>query len=155
MNENTVVKTMPELQLAYINHQGNINLIGNTYGKLMQWAFPKGLMQQENLRMVTIYHDSPKTTAPDKVRISACMTLETSVNPSEEVQLRTLPATKCVVARFEIITEEFEKAWENSFIWMNEHGYKKGPQDPFGIYYNNPEEHPEKKCIVDICIPVE
>ena len=155
MNANTEVKIIPELQLAYISHQGNINLIGNTYNKLMQWAFPKGLMQQENLRMVTIYHDSPKITNPNKVRVSACMALNEKVKTAGEVNLRTLQETKCVVARFEIAINEFEKAWESSFVWMSEHGYKKAAQDPFGIYYNDPDEHPEKKCIVDICIPVE
>lgn len=155
MNANTEVKIVSELQLAYINHQGNINLISQTYGRLMQWAFPRGLMEQENLRMVTIYHDSPKITAPDKVRMSACMTLNKKVETTGEVNLRTQAALKCVVSRFEITVNEFEKAWESSFVWMSEHGYKKAIQDPFGIYYNNPEEHPEKKCIVDICIPVD
>ncbi len=155
MKANTEVKTIPELQLAYISHQGNIDLISETYGKLMQWAFPKGLMQQEDLRMVTIYHDSPKITSPDKVRMSACMTLNREVKTEGEVNLRTQAAAKCVVSRFEIAINEFEKAWESSFVWVSEHGYKKADQDPFGIYYNNPEEHPEGKCIVDICIPVE
>jgi len=155
MNAKTEVKIVPETQLAYISHQGNIDLIGSVYGRLMQWAYPKGLMQQENLRMITIYHDSPKITEPDKLRMSACMTLSQAVKTEGEVNLRTLPATKCVVSRLEILPKDFQEAWESSFVWMSEHGYKKAEQDPFGIYYNNPEEHPEGKCIVDICIPVE
>jgi AraC family transcriptional regulator len=38
---------------------------------------------------------------------------------------------------------------------MNENGYKKADQNPFEIIYNNYNEHPEKKCIVDLCIPIE
>ncbi len=155
MNANTEVKIVPELQLAYISHQGEMDLIGDVYKRLMQWAFPKGLMEQENLRMVTIYHDSPKITDPSKIRMSACMTLNTVVKTEGEVNLRTQPEIKCIVSRFEIRLPEFQKAWENSFVWMSEHGYKKANQDPFGIYYNNPEEHPEGKCVVDICIPIE
>lgn len=155
MNANTEVKMMPELQLAYITHQGDINAIGNTYGRLIKWAFPKGLMQQENLRMLTIYHDSIKITDPNKVRMSACIVLNTVIKTEGEVNLKTQPKTKCIVSRFEIALFEFQKAWESSFVWMSEHGCKKADQDPFGIYYNNPEEHPEKKCIVDICIPIE
>ncbi|WBX72128.1 AraC family transcriptional regulator [Tenacibaculum retecalamus] len=155
MNATTEVKIVPELQLAYISHQGKMDLIGDVYKRLMQWAFPKGLMQQKDLRMVTIYHDSPKITDEDKIRMSACMTLNRLVKTDGEVNLRTLPKTKCIVSHLEINISEFQKAWENNFVWMSEHGFKKADQDPFGIYYNNPEEHPEGKCIVDICIPIQ
>ncbi|MBA6156499.1 AraC family transcriptional regulator [Tenacibaculum sp. S7007] len=155
MNAITEVKIIPEVQLAYISHQGKMDLIGNVYNRLMQWAFPKGLMQQENLRMITIYHDSPKITDPNNLRMSACMTLNREVKTEGEVNLRTLPDTKCVVSRLGIAPMEFQEAWEANFVWMSEKGFKRADQDPFGIYYNNPQEHPEGKCIVDLCIPIE
>ncbi|WP_299123932.1 AraC family transcriptional regulator [uncultured Tenacibaculum sp.] len=155
MNAKTEVKVVPEMQLAYLSHKGGMDLIGSVYNRLIQWAAPKGLMGQPNLRMVTIYHDSPKITSPDQVRQSACMVLDRKVTSGGEVNLKTLPATKCVVSRVEVVGEQFQKAWESSFVWMSEHGYRKGDQDPFEIYYNNAEEHPQKKWIVDLCIPVE
>ena len=155
MNATTEVKIVPKLELAYISHQGKMDLIGGVYNRLIRWAFPKGLMQQKDLRMITIYHDSPKITDEDKIRMSACMTLNKLVKTEGEVNLRTLPKTKCIVSRLEIHPSEFQKAWENNFVWMSEHGFKKADHDPFGIYYNNPEEHPEGKCIVDICIPIQ
>ncbi|OSY87908.1 AraC family transcriptional regulator [Tenacibaculum holothuriorum] len=155
MNAKTEVKNIPELKLAYIAHQGKMDAIGGVYNRLMQWAYPKGLMQQEDLRMVTIYHDSPKITDPDKIRMSACMTLSTDVKADGEVGVKTQLETKCVVARLEIHPKDFQQAWESNFVWMSEHGFKRADKDPFGIYYNNPNEHPEGKCIVDLCIPVE
>ncbi len=155
MNAKTEVKVISETKLAYISHQGNIDLIGNVYNKLMQWAYPIGLMKQKDLRMITIYHDSPKITDPNHLRMSACITLNKNIKTDGEVNLRILPETKCIVSRFEILLDEFQKAWESSFVWMSENGYKKSDKDPFGIYYNNPQDHPEGKCIVDICIPLE
>jgi AraC family transcriptional regulator len=38
---------------------------------------------------------------------------------------------------------------------MNENGYEKADREPFEIYYNNFKEHPERKAIVDFCIPIE
>lgn len=155
MNAKIVVKKIPELKLAYISYQGNINLIGSVYSKLMQWAFPKGLMQQKELRMVTIYHDSVKNTAADKIRMSACMTLNTPIETSGEIKFKIQPEIKCMVSSLEINLSEFKQAWEGSYAWMNEQGFKKTNQDSFAIYYNDPEEHPEGKCIVDICIPIQ
>ncbi|MGB1043131.1 MAG: AraC family transcriptional regulator [Tenacibaculum sp.] len=155
MNADVQVKILPPMQLAYISHQGKMDAVGNTYNRLMQWAFPKGLMQQDDLKMITIYHDSPKITDPNQVRMSACMTLSREVKTDGEVNLKTLPETKCIVSRLEITPNQFQQAWESSFVWMSEHGYNKAAQDPFEIYHNNPQEHPEGKCLVDICIPIE
>ena len=151
----TEVKIVPEMELAYISHQGRMDSIGNVYNQLVRWAAPKGLMNQPNLRMLTIYHDSPKITDPNKIRMSACMVLNQKVSTEGEVNLKTLSATKCIVSHFEVTPNQFQQAWESSFVWMSENGYKKADIDPFEIYYNNAQEHPQGKWIVDLCIPVE
>ena len=155
MKAKTGVKKMPTLKVAYLTHQGKMDAVENAYHKLMKWAYPKGLMQQENLRMLTVYHDSPKITDEDKIRMSVCLTLNSEVKTEGEVSVKEIPELKCIVSRLEITPSEFQQAWESSFVWMSEHGFKKADQDPYEIFYNNPNEHPEGKCIVDICIPVD
>ncbi|GFD75999.1 AraC family transcriptional regulator [Tenacibaculum sp. KUL113] len=155
MKAKTEVKKMPTLKVAYLTHQGKMDAVENAYHKLMKWAYPKGLMQQENLRMLTVYHDSPKITDEDKIRMSVCLTLNSEVKTEGEVSVKEIPELKCIVSRLEITPSEFQQAWESSFVWMSEHGFKKADQDPYEIFYNNPNEHPEGKCIVDICIPVD
>jgi AraC family transcriptional regulator len=39
--------------------------------------------------------------------------------------------------------------------WFPESGYQPGDGVCFESYLNNPEEHPEGKHIVEICIPVK
>lgn len=155
MNAKTAVKIVEELQLAYISHQGKMEMVGNAYDRLVRWATPKGLMAQDNLRMVTIYHDSPKISDPNNLRMSACMVLNSKTSVDGEVGIRTIAPVKCVVSRFEITPYEFQQAWESSFVWMVENGYQKADKDPFEIYYNNYLDHPERKFIVDLCIPVQ
>ncbi|MEQ3499596.1 AraC family transcriptional regulator [Tenacibaculum sp. SSH1-16] len=155
MKAKTEVKKMPTLKVAYLTHQGKMDAVENAYHKLMEWAYPKGLMQQENLRMLTVYHDSPKITDEDKIRMSVCLTLNSEIKTEGEVSVKEIPELKCIVSRLEITPSEFQQAWESSFVWMSEHGFKKADQDPYEIFYNNPNEHPEGKCIVDICIPVD
>ena len=155
MNAKTEVKILDQLDVAYISHVGKMDLIGNAFDQLIRWAAPKGLMGQENLRMVTIYHDSPKITDPNHLRMSACIVLNAKTSVEGEVSLRSIESGKCIVSRFEIAPHEFQQAWESSFVWMTENGYRKADKDPFEIYYNNYLEHPEKKFIVDLCIPVQ
>lgn len=155
MNAITEVKNVGDFELAYVSHVGKMDDLGNAFDSLIRWAAPKGLMGQENLRMVTIYHDSPKITDPNHLRMSASMILNQPTKVDGEIGLRTLEATKCIVSRFKIAPFEFQQAWESNFVWMTEHGYKKADKDPFEIYYNNYLDHPEKKFIVDLCIPVQ
>ena len=153
MNAKTEVKIVDKLNLAYISHKGKIEDTALAFDKLVKWAGPKGLLNNKT-KMVAIYHDSPKITDPNNIRTSACIVLDKPLKTEGEVNLRTIEATKCIVSRFEITLSEFQQAWESSFVWMVENGYKKSEVNPFDIYYNNAAEHPENKFIVDLCIPI-
>ncbi len=147
------IKKTPRLDLATISHKGKMEALGSVYNKLVKWATPKGLIN-EHTRMLTIYHDSPKITDPNNLRMSACIVLNEPIELDGEVNLKILSPTKCIVSRLEITPFEFQQAWESSFAFMVENGYKKSEVDPFEIYYNNASEHPENKFIVDLCIPI-
>jgi len=152
MNTNIEIKQIPKMQLAGINSIGFQN-IASSYDKLIQWAAPKGLMT--NPKMITIYYDSAKTVAHDKVRTIACLLLKEPIETSGEVTLLTLIPGKCIVRRMELGMMEFESAWKNLFLWMQENEYQVSDKNPFEIYHNNNQDHPEKKFIVDLCIPVK
>lgn len=153
MNATIKIKEMPKTDWAFVTHIG-VEGLDTAYGKLLQWAIPKGLVGND-LKMGRIYHDSFKITDPAKVRMSACILLQEPVQTNGEIGLVSIPKGKCIVGHFEIPPHEFGKSWQSLFIWMNENGYKKADQNPFEIIYNNYNEHPEKKCIVDLCIPIE
>lgn len=38
--------------------------------------------------------------------------------------------------------------------WLPDSGFMPEDGPSLELYHNNPEEHPEKKHILDICIPV-
>lgn len=153
MNAKIEIKEMSKMDLAYVSSIGPHNL-ENAYGKLMQWATPKGLMNDQT-KMITVYHDSFKVTEADKVRMSASILLDKAAETNGEIGLTTIEAGKFIVGSFKIGLNEFEKSWTGLFVWMNENGYKKADREPFEIYYNNFNEHPERKAIVDFCIPIE
>lgn len=153
MNAKIEIKEMPKIDLAYITQIGHEGLV-NAYAKLIKWAAPKGLLN-ENSKMATIYHDSYKITDPNKVRMSACLILNEKTEVEGEIGLTTINQGKFIVGHFEIGIQDFEKSWTGLFIWMNENGYKKADRNPFEIYHNNFNEHPKKIAIVDFYIPIE
>jgi len=153
MNAKIEIKELPKMELAYITAIGPGNL-KSAFEKLMKWATPKGLINDQT-KMVNIYHDSYKVTEADKVRMSASILLNKPAEIEGEVGLATIETGKFIVGSFEIGLSEFEKSWTGLFLWMNESGYKKADRAPFEIFHNNPNEHPEGKSRVDFCIPIE
>lgn len=153
MNAKIEIKQMPKMDLAYVPSIGPQNL-EKAYEKLIQWVIPRGLMNNQT-KMVTIYHDSFKVTKADKVKFSASILLDKPIKTGGEIGMTSIEPGKFVVGHFEIGLNEFEKSWTGLFLWMNENGYKKADREPFEIYHNNYNEHPERKAVVDFCIPVE
>ena len=87
------IKEMPEMQIASVLSIGVQN-IGNAYNTLISWAISKNIFPKENVKMITVYHDSFKVTAPNKVRIHAGMLLEEAIKNEGEVFLEILPKEK-------------------------------------------------------------
>ncbi len=152
-NAKIEVKELPEIHLASVLSIGVQN-IDNAYNKLISWGISKNLFPRENVKMISVYHDSFKVTAPDKVRIHACMLLDEPIKNDGEIFPEILPKGRHIVGSYFITLDEFEKAWNALFLWMNENGYQFRRTFPFEIYHNNFKEHPEKKCMVDFCIPI-
>ncbi|CAM1344268.1 AraC family transcriptional regulator [Tenacibaculum amylolyticum] len=149
------VNHIEAIKVAYIPHIGLDKSLGNTFEKLLKWAYPKGLMNGNN-KVLTIYHDSPKITAQDKLRMSACVSLENAEVDTSDINTRIIPAGKYITAHFEISIEEFQQAWEGVFVWIFDKGFKvRSDIDPFEVYLNNFNEHPEKICFVDLYVPIQ
>jgi AraC family transcriptional regulator len=153
MNAKIEIKRISKLNYAYISCIGSQEL-PLAFQKLLSWAIPKGLMS-EKAKLMTIYHDSLKVTEEEKARLSACFILDKLVDCQGEIGLSETTQGNYIVGSFEIALEDFEKSWTGLYLWMNENGHKKADRDPFEIYHNNLNEHPEKKAIVDFYVPIE
>jgi AraC family transcriptional regulator len=153
MNAKIEILEMANLELAYVTSIGAQG-ITTAYDTLIKWATPFGLLKNPETKMVTIYHDSFKTTNPEKVRVSACITLAEPIKVSGNIGRTSIEKGKFIVGSFVIGLTDFEKSWNSLFLWMAENGYKKADRDPFEIYHNDYRVHPQKKCIVDYFIPI-
>jgi AraC family transcriptional regulator len=154
MNAKIEIKHMPKKNLAYVTQIG-VNGIDNAFQQIIKWATPKELLSKSETYVCRVFHDSFKVTDADKVRMSIGILTNQELAAESEIGLTTIEKGKNIVGHFIIEPKEFEKSWDSLFIWMNENGYKKADRFPFEIYHNNFNEHPEKKCMVDLIIPIE
>ena len=154
MNLKIKVTDLPEMNLASVMSLGIAN-VESSFNVLIDWAKEKQLFPRENLKMISVYHDSFKVTSADKVRIHACMLLDKPLEKQDdEIFPEMLEAGKFIVGSGELILAEFEQSWVSLFLWMKENGYTTRKAFPFEIYHSNFKEHPEGKMLVDFCIPI-
>ena len=155
------VKEMPGFHVAYVRHRGpykgDSELFEGLFNKLMKWAGPRGLLRFPETQVLTVYHDDPKITEEDKLRLSACIKVPEDTPVEGEVGKMDVPGGKFAVGRFELAgSEEYEEAWNLVFGgWLPESGYQPDDRLCYELYQNDPKEHPEGIHIVDICLPVK
>jgi len=149
------VKIMPEFHVAYIRHVGQYNKIGGAIERLMRWAGPRGLLQSGETSVLAIYYDSPDVTPVSQLRSDACVTVPIGTAVEGEVGLMTIPGGKFAVAHVEIDPSQYGEAWDRLIAdWLPRSGYQPDDRLCYELYLNNPDAHPEKKHIVDICEPI-
>ena len=154
------VEDLPEVTVAYIRHvgpyQGDSELFGGLFSRLFQWAGPRNLIRFPETQILSIYHDDPDLTDEEKQRVSVGITVPADTPVSGEVGKMTLAEGRYAQARFELEPDQYQSAWEAVYGgWLPESGYQPDDRVPFERYLNNPEEHPEGKHIVEICVPVK
>nr|NQU90250.1 AraC family transcriptional regulator [Bacteroidota bacterium] len=150
------VKEMPEMYVAYVRHIGNYSEVGEAFEKLMRWAGPRGFLGGPDAKVLAVYHDDPGVTEVHKLRTSVCITVPKETRVDGELGTMKVAGGKYACGRFEINDQEFQGAWEAMMGgWLPESGYQCADALPYELYHNNHLDHPEKKHILDICIPVK
>jgi len=157
LNKSVEVKELPKITVAYIRHigpyKGDAKLFGKLWGKLCTWAGSRDLMKQPDLKFLTIYHDDPKITDKEKLRISVCMSVPEDTKVGGEFGKMEIEGGKYVIARFALNGNEFMEAWDWVYgQWLPTSGYQPDDRPCFELY---PEEPKDGKFLVDICVPIK
>ena len=158
-NVEVKINDLPEKNVAYVRHtgpyKGDVELFGSLFGKMCKWAGARQLINNES-EWIIVYHDNPELTEAERLRTSVCLTVPEETNVDGEVGKMKIPAGKYAMGHFEIASDQYESAWNYMYgAWLPDSGFQPDDRPCFEICLNSPDEHPEKKHIVEICIPVK
>ena len=92
--------------------------------------------------------------APEYAVISMAVPPDTEVDG--DIGKLIIPAGTYALGHFEITGDQYPSAWKAIYQgWLPESGYQPDDRPCFEDYLNDPNEHPENKHIINICIPVK
>ncbi|MEM1032171.1 MAG: AraC family transcriptional regulator [Myxococcota bacterium] len=154
------VNQRPVTRIAYLRHvgpyAGDAALFGRLFGELANWAGPRNQLRPER-HFISIYHDNPEVTAPEKLRLSVGVPVDDDVEVSGKVGAMTLEAGAYAEATFVLDgPDKYGAAWQ-VFMgeWLPQSGYEPTDGLPFERYLNDPTTDPEGKHRVQLCCPVK
>lgn len=155
-NKSIEVKKIDEFAVAYYRYVGpysaSVEVFENSWNKIINWGISNDIMQQKNLKSLIMYHDDPSVTAPEKQRISFCLSVEKDQQTSGEIGKMKIQGGRYVVASFELGEKsDFQEAWQFVMHWVPQSGLKPAMHPPFELY---PKQPKDGIFYVDIYIPV-
>lgn len=148
------IKTLEPKHVIYARHTGAFDKMGEAFQRLMQWAYPRGLVKGMPC-LGAVYLDDPEITPTDKLQSDAFLVVDEDVKVEGGIGKYTITGGRYAVGRFEIAMSEFGEAWQSMCELITNNGCVSIDGFHYEMYLNNAEEHPEKKFLVDICIPVK
>ncbi|MBT3219747.1 MAG: AraC family transcriptional regulator [Proteobacteria bacterium] len=153
------VRTLPAMHVAYLRHigpyQGDPELFGRLWEKMCRWAGPRGLLNPPKTQMLCVYEDDPNVTKDEKLRLDVCITIDEDTPIDGEFGKRTLRGGEYAVAHFELLPHQYGDAWNAVYGgWLPQSGYQPDDRPAFELMLGSPEQHPEGKHVVEICVPV-
>jgi AraC family transcriptional regulator len=97
------VKEIADLYVAYMRHvgpyQGDGALFQRLYDQLFRWAGPRNLLAFPQTKIINVYHDDPDITEPDKLRLSACITVPEGTRGEGEIGTMSIQGGRYAQAR--------------------------------------------------------
>jgi AraC family transcriptional regulator len=138
------------------NYVGDTELFARLFTELGEWASAMNLLTPDTV-FLSAYENDPRTTPLDQLKLDVCMSIPDGVDVvSDKVRHKILPGGNFAVMHAELAgADEYASAWNAIVEWAEKNGYPTDPSRPsYEIYLNDPEEHPQKHQILDICLSV-
>ncbi len=148
------LKTIPDLEVVSIKHQGAYNKIGQAYDQLFGWLGKHGLLDA-HMRVLSIGYDDPATVPADELRSRACAAVSKSCTPEAPVECVIIEGGRYAVLRYKGSYEALPAIYQWLFgTWLLQSGCELRDAPPFEEYLNTPLDTAPADLLTDIYLPL-
>lgn len=125
------------------------------------WERLHAYVQQEKIydgcmEHLCIYHDDPKVTETDKLRMDVCLAVPVAVQPKGEIGVKDIPGGKYLVFRYKGPYSDLCPLYDTIYgHWIPEKGYTVGESSGYELYVNDPAVTAPEDLLTDIYVPVD
>ena len=150
-----VIKTIPDLHLAYIRHTGSYDKVGSSFQKLMFWAATHLVLK---LKPVTIgiVHDNPDLTSEQYTRFDACVLLSKEIKPSGEIGYKKIEGGKFAVFTYKGAYEGFYPVYDYIYnVCLFDNKFDLADKPALEWYIKSPPFYKPENFVTDFYVPIK
>jgi AraC family transcriptional regulator len=151
------IQSMPACRTAYVRTRGpyRVDDIRAAFNRLLQWARPKGLMDQQP-RVMGVFWNSTRITPQEKMIFDACIAVPPTIQADAWVNIQTIKGGIFAVHRAHVENDRHEETWMRLMLnWLVSSDYQPDDRPAYEIYYSNPDIAPDGRAWIDLCLPVK
>ncbi|MDH2915664.1 MAG: AraC family transcriptional regulator [Gallionella sp.] len=151
---NVTLKTIPDLEVVSIKHQGAYNKIGPAYDLLFGWLGKRGLVDAQT-RVLSIGYDDPATVPENELRSRACATVSKSCTLEAPLERVIIEGGRYAILRYKGPYDALPAIYQWLFgTWLLQSGCELRDAPPFEEYLNTPLDTAPAELLTDIYIPL-
>lgn len=150
-----IIKTIPDLHLAYIRQTGTYAHVGGAFQKLMFWAASHWVLK---LRPTTIgiVHDNPDLTAEDKIRFDACLVVTKEIQPKGEIGYKKIEGGKFAVFTYKGAYEGFYPVYDYIYnVCLFDNQFELADKPALEWYIKSPPFYKSNNFVTDFYVPIK
>lgn len=149
------IKHMPEIQVVFVRHTGPYVECHPAWEALCAWAGPKRLIH-DSTQFIGICYDSPCITAPENLRMDACMTVSGDIPAEGKVGVQIIGGFDCASHLYKGPYENLEQTYAEIFgKWLPQSGREAQGGPSYEVYLNSPDETAPEDLLTEIRIPLK
>jgi AraC family transcriptional regulator len=153
--EKPIIKTLPDLHLAYIRHTGSYDKVGASFQRLMLWAACHWALKLTPTT-IGIVHDDPDLTADAHIRFDACVLTIKPIEPKGEVGFKTILGGKYAVFRYKGDYDGFYPVYDYIYnVCLFDHKFDLADKPALEWYVKSPPFYKPNDYVTDFYVPIK
>ncbi len=149
------IKHLEPCRVAFMRHSGPYDECGRTWDELLARLGSQGHLGPGTV-FLGLCHDDPEVTEPGKLRYDACVSVDGTFSPRDNLGVQTIPGGDFAVATHQGPYSALGEAYAALFgQWLPRSGRRLRPLPCFEVYLNSPDGTEPEELLTDIHVPLE
>ena len=150
-----IIKTIPDLHLAYIRHTGSYDKVGSSFQKLMFWAASHLVLKFKPVT-IGIVHDNPDLTEEQHIRFDACVLVSKEIKPSGEIGYKKIEGGKFAVFTYKGAYEGFYPVYDYIYnVCLFDNKFDLADKPALEWYIKSPPFYKPENFVTDFYVPIK
>ena len=149
------IQDIEPMRVAFVRHVGAYNQVANAWDTLCTYLGKEGYLGSGS-RFIGICYDDPEVTPPEKIRYDACITVDESFVPKDEVAVQTIGGGEYAVTThfgsYDALGQTYSRLFRD---WLIKSDREIRQEPCMEFYLNDPDSTEPDDLLTDICLPLK